>query len=153
MDFVKFLVVISYMIIGSVVGIFLIPELLVDFHVNHPPIMDNNYVTAFIGMVVFFLIFGWFIPRIANMLKNIEQFILSYSAIEIIFATIGLFTGLTISVMISFILEFIGTNFINRIVPLIITLLLGYLGFQFGLKKRDEMLLFFTRKHGAFNVH
>ncbi|NJH81024.1 PIN/TRAM domain-containing protein [Staphylococcus hyicus] len=142
MDFVKFLVVISYMIIGSVLGLFLIPELLVDFHLNHPPILDNNYVTAFIGMVVFFLIFVWFIPRIANMLKNIEQFILSYSAIEIIFATIGLFTGLTISVMISFILEFIGTNFINRIVPLIITLLLGYLGFQFGLKKRDEMLLF-----------
>ena len=142
MDFVKFLVVISFMIIGGVLGLFLIPGILIDFHVSHPPIMENSYVTAIIGMLVFFLIFGWFIPRIAYTLKNVEQFILSYSAIEIIFATIGLFTGLMISVMISFILEFIGTDFINRIVPIIVTLLLGYLGFQFGLKKRDEMLLF-----------
>ncbi|PWZ93783.1 PIN/TRAM domain-containing protein, partial [Staphylococcus pseudintermedius] len=30
----------------------------------------------------------------------------------------------------------------NRIVPILLTLSLSYLGFQFGLKKRDEMLLF-----------
>ncbi|MDA3101441.1 PIN/TRAM domain-containing protein, partial [Staphylococcus pseudintermedius] len=75
-------------------------------------------------------------------MKDLEQFVLGYSAIEIIFATIGLFMGLLISVMISFILEFIGTDLINRIVPILLTLSLSYLGFQFGLKKRDEMLLF-----------
>lgn len=78
-------------------------------------------------------------------MKDLEQFVLGYSAIEIIFATIGLFMGLLISVMISFILEFIGTDLINRIVPILLTLSLSYLGFQFGLKKRDEMLLFYQK--------
>ncbi|UXR54804.1 PIN/TRAM domain-containing protein [Staphylococcus schleiferi] len=142
MDFVKLLVILSYIVIGSVLGIVLIPEIVVDFEVSHPPMIENSYFAAFMGTVLMFLLFGWFIPRIAYAIKDLEQFVLGYSAIEIIFATIGLFMGLLISVMISFILEFIGTDFINRIIPIILTLILSYLGFQFGLKKRDEMLLF-----------
>lgn len=83
-------------------------------------------------------------------MKDLEQFVLGYSAIEIIFATIGLFMGLLISVMISFILEFIGTDLINRIVPILLTLSLSYLGFQFGLKNVMKCCCF-TRKYGAFD--
>src|SRR5699024_10612425 len=50
--------------------------------------------------------------------------------------------GLLISVMISFISQIIGNNVLNHFVPIIVTIILGYLGFQFGLRKRDEMLLF-----------
>ncbi|MDU0374531.1 PIN/TRAM domain-containing protein [Staphylococcus pseudintermedius] len=142
MDFIKLLVIVSYIIIGSVLGILLIPAVMIDFNVSHPPMMENSYVTSIMGVAIMFLLFGWFIPRIAYAMKDLEQFVLGYSAIEIIFATIGLFMGLLISVMISFILEFIGTDLINRIVPILLTLSLSYLGFQFGLKKRDEMLLF-----------
>ena len=64
------------------------------------------------------------------------------SAVEILFATIGLIIGLLIAVMASFILEMIGNSIFNHFIPIIITLILCYLGFQFGLKKRDEILLF-----------
>ncbi|EIJ6033661.1 TRAM domain-containing protein, partial [Acinetobacter baumannii] len=40
------------------------------------------------------------------------------------------------------ILEMIGNSILNHFVPMIITIILCYLGFQFGLKKRDEMLMF-----------
>ena len=66
------------------------------------------------------------------------------SAVEILFATIGLIIGLFISVMVSFILEMIGNSILNHFVPMIITIILCYLGFQFGLKK-DEMLMFYQR--------
>lgn len=71
-----------------------------------------------------------------------EQWIMKRSAVEILFATIGLIIGLLIAVMASFILEMIGNSIFNHFIPIIITLILCYLGFQFGLKKRDEMLLF-----------
>lgn len=142
MKLVKLLVIIAFIAIGNVLGVFLIPEILTDFHLSHPVILENNYISALIGMVVLFLLLGWLIPKIACGIKELEQMILSYSAIEIIFATIGLVIGLVISVMVSFILELIGGGFLNHIVLIIVTLLLCYLGFQFGLKKRDEMLLF-----------
>lgn len=75
-------------------------------------------------------------------MKDLEQMIMRQSAIEILFATIGLIIGLLISVMISFIFQIIGNNVLNHFVPIIVTIILGYLGFQFGLRKRDEMLLF-----------
>ncbi|QLK85326.1 PIN/TRAM domain-containing protein [Staphylococcus sp. 17KM0847] len=142
MDFVKLLVTTAYIIIGSVLGYFLVPEILHDFNMRHPIFLENGYVASIIGVLCFFLVFGWSIGRVTIAVKALEQFILSYSAVEVIFATVGLLMGLLISVMIAFILEFIGTTFINRIVPIIVTLLLSYLGFQFGLKKRDEMLRF-----------
>ena len=74
--------------------------------------------------------------------KELEQVIMRRSAVEILFATIGLIIGLFISVMVSFILELIGNSILNHFIPIIITIILCYLGFQFGLKKRDEMLMF-----------
>lgn len=73
------------------------------------------------------------------------------SAVEILFATIGLIIGLFISVMVSFILEMIGNSILNHFVPMIITIILCYLGFQFGLKKEMKCLCF-TREYGTFDV-
>ena len=78
-------------------------------------------------------------------MKELEQAIMRRSAIEILFATIGLIIGLLISVMISFIFQIIGNTVLNHFVPVIVTIILGYLGFQFGLRKRDEMLLFYRK--------
>ncbi len=49
-----------------------------------------------------FLIFGVFIRRVTNAIKGLEHFIMRRSAVEILFATIGLIIGLLISVMVSF---------------------------------------------------
>ena len=64
------------------------------------------------------------------------------SAVEILFATIGLIIGLFISVMVSFILELIFNA--QSFYPNYNNLFTCYLGFQFGLKKRDEMLIIFA---------
>ncbi|GGG97721.1 PIN/TRAM domain-containing protein [Staphylococcus pragensis] len=142
MKVLKGIVVIIYIILGTSLGILLIPEILHDLNIKNHPILTNYYVDGFIGIVLFFLIFGLFINKVTKTLKNVEQWILQRSAVEILFATLGLIIGLFISVMASFILEMIGNSILNHLVPIIITLLLCYLGFQFGLKKRDEMLMF-----------
>ena len=102
-------------------------------------------------MIVFFLIFGLFINKVTRLLKEAEMWIMKRSAVEILFATLGLVVGLFISVMASFILEMIGNSILNHLVPIIITLLLCYLGFQFGLKSVMKCLCF-ARKYSTFNV-
>ena len=142
MKVLKGIIIIIYIILGASFGIMLIPEILNDLGMNNHPIYTNHYVDGFIGMIVFFLIFGLFINKVTRLLKEAEMWIMQRSAVEILFATLGLVVGLFISVMASFILEMIGNSILNHLVPIIITLLLCYLGFQFGLKKRDEMLMF-----------
>lgn len=142
MKVLKGIIIIIYIILGASFGIMLIPEILNDLGMNNHPIYTNHYVDGLIGMIVFFLIFGLFINKVTRLLKEAEMWIMKRSAVEILFATLGLVVGLFISVMVSFILEMIGNSILNHLVPIIITLLLCYLGFQFGLKKRDEMLMF-----------
>lgn len=139
---IRVIVILCYVILGASLGVYFIPEIINDTGLSHYPLLKNSYFTGLLGIVIFFLLFGWFIRKIALGLREVEQTIMRQSAIEILFATIGLMIGLLISVMISFIFQIIGNNVLNHFVPIIITIILGYLGFQFGLKKRDEMLLF-----------
>lgn len=142
MDILKFIVVIIYFIVGAVLGILIIPEVVNDIGVTSYPILKNHYIDGLLGALIFFIIFGFFINQVTQLIRTMEQWIMKRSAVEILFATIGLIIGLLIAVMASFILEMIGNSIFNHFIPIIITLILCYLGFQFGLKKRDEMLLF-----------
>lgn len=141
MNIVKLMVIIIYLIIGSALGIIIIPEIANDLGLQNSSFLKNHYVDGIIGSIFMFLIFGVFIRRVTNAIKGLEHFIMRRSAVEILFATIGLIIGLLISVMVSFILESIGNSIFNHFIPVIITILLCYFGFQFGLKKRDEMLM------------
>jgi uncharacterized protein YacL len=139
---VKFIVILCYIILGASLGVYFIPAITTDAGLGDIALLTNSYFTGLIGIILFFLIFGWFINKITLGMKELERAFMRQSAVEILFATIGLIIGLLISVMISFIFQIIGNNVLNHFVPIIITIVLGYLGFQFGLKKRDEMLLF-----------
>ncbi|OHO68523.1 hypothetical protein HMPREF2580_10280 [Staphylococcus sp. HMSC036D05] len=142
MSITRLMVLVIYIIIGAALGIIIIPEVVADIGMKVPPIITNHYVDGFVGIILFFAIFGFFIKRVTHAFKELEQVIMRRSAVEILFATIGLIIGLFISVMVSFILELIGNSILNHFIPIIITIILCYLGFQFGLKKRDEMLMF-----------
>ncbi|KDE95447.1 membrane protein [Staphylococcus sp. TE8] len=142
MNIIRLMVVIIYIIIGAALGIIIIPEVVSDLGINTYPIITNHYIDGLIGIILFFIIFGFFLKKVTYAFKELEQIIMRRSAVEILFATIGLIIGLFISVMVSFILELIGNSMLNHFIPIIITIILCYLGFQFGLKKRDEMLMF-----------
>ena len=107
MKVLKGIIIIIYIILGASFGIMLIPEILNDLGMNNHPIYTNHYVDGLIGMIVFFLIFGLFINKVTRLLKEAEIWIMQRSAVEILFATLGLVVGLFISVMVSFILEMI----------------------------------------------
>ncbi|AYU53935.1 PIN/TRAM domain-containing protein [Staphylococcus debuckii] len=147
MKIIRMIVIASYIILGATLGVIIIPSVARDTGILHTyPWLANKYIISLIGILIFFLIFGIFIPRITKYVRKLEIFIMRHSAIEILFAAIGLIMGLLISVMISFILNLIGSSLFLHVLPIIITVFLSYLGFQFGLKKRDEMLMFLPEK-------
>ena len=130
LNITKAIVVAIYIIVGAALGVIIIPEVVTDLGIHHHAVITNYYVDGFIGIIIFFIIFGLFINKVTYAFKQFEQLIMRRSAVEILFATIGLIIGL------------LGNSILNHFVPMIITIILCYLGFQFGLKKRDEMLMF-----------
>lgn len=143
MKILKGLIILCYLVIGSSLGIMVIPELINAFSIQPEQVLTNPYIDGLIGAVVIFLLFGFLIDKIVDMADQGEKYLLKRSILEIFFATVGVMIGLMIAVMVSFILEMIGAPVLKHILPIIIAAFLCYLDFQIGLQKREEILRLF----------
>nr|WP_263314326.1 PIN/TRAM domain-containing protein [Mammaliicoccus sp. Marseille-Q6498] len=143
MKILKGLIILCYLVIGSSLGIMIIPELINAFSIQPTEMLSNPYIDGLIGVVVIFLLFGFLINKVVDIADQGEKYLLKRSILEIFFATIGVMIGLMIAVMVSFILEMIGAPVLKHILPIIIAAFLCYLGFQIGLQKREEILRLF----------
>lgn len=142
----KKLVTLIFIVVGASLGIFAIPELIRLFNLNVPEILKNAYVDGAIGIIVFFILFYWLIDRVVNLIIKCEKSLLNINFMELIFATLGMILGLMIASMISLIFNFMGFTLLKNTVPVILAVVLGYLGFQVGLKKRDEIQSFLPER-------
>ncbi|MCH4984303.1 PIN/TRAM domain-containing protein [Macrococcoides goetzii] len=142
----KKLVTLIFIVVGASLGIFAIPELIRLFNLNVPEILKNAYVDGAIGIIVFFILFYWLINRVVNLIIKGEKSLLNINFMELIFATLGMILGLMIASMISLIFNNMGFTLLKNTVPVILAVVLGYLGFQVGLKKRDEIQSFLPER-------
>src|SRR5699024_545863 len=67
---------------------------------------------------------------------------------DLLFGSFGLVGGLVIAYLVNIPLTDINIYLVSQVLPLFITILLGYFGFQVGFRRRDELmnLLNFNRK-------
>src|SRR5690606_13178338 len=71
----------------------------------------------------------------------IEEGLVKIPIGDLIFGSLGLIIGLVIAFLINLpIQEITNIEFVSKVIPLFVTILLGYFGFQVGFRRRDELL-------------
>ena len=135
-----------FLIIGGTLGILLLPELFKLLHINDIPLINNSYVTAIIGAIIFYLITFWAVDYVFNFIKWTEDSLVKIPVTDVLFGSVGLIFGLFVAFLISFALNAVQVPILNAVAPILLTLLFGYLGFQVGFKKRDELLGLFGNR-------
>ncbi|MED3548908.1 PIN/TRAM domain-containing protein [Cytobacillus praedii] len=139
-----------FLIIGVTLGIFLIPDLLRLLSLDNITMLNNPYMSAVLGAIIFYLISFWAVDYVVNFVKWVEESLVRVPITDIIFGSIGLVFGLIVAFLIGYALNAIEVPILNTVAPIVLTLIFGYLGFQVGFKKRDELLnLFSNRKKKA----
>ncbi|HJV16124.1 MAG TPA: PIN/TRAM domain-containing protein, partial [Bacillales bacterium] len=133
---------------GGTLGILLIPELLSLLNLTDKPIIDNSYVTAILGAIIFYLISFWAVEYVIGFIKWAEDSLVKVPVTDVLFGSVGLIFGLLVAFLIGFALNAIEVPILNAVAPILLTLVFGYLGFQVGFKKRDELLNLFSNKIG-----
>ncbi len=135
-----------FIIVGGVVGIFLIPELFVLSNIQDIPLITNAYTSAAIGAIIFFLISIWTTEYVINWVKWIEDSLLRAPVPDLLFGSLGLVFGLIIAYLIVNVipLDNIPYRIFSTIIPVFLAFFLGYLGFQVGFKKKDELISLFS---------
>ena len=132
-----------FLITGGTLGILLIPQLLKLISFDDIPIISNSYVTAIIGAIIFYLITFWAVDYVLEFIKWAEDSLVKIPVTDVIFGSLGLIFGLLVAFLIGFALNAVQVPILNAVAPILLTLLFGYLGFQVGFKKRDELLNLF----------
>ena len=135
-----------FLIIGGTLGIFLIPDLLALVNLEEIPLIDNAYVSALLGALIFYFITFWAIDYVTDFVRWLEESLIKAPLTDVIFGSVGLFFGLLVAFLIGFALNAIQVPVFNTVAPILLTLVFGYLGFQVGFKKRDEWLGLFSSK-------
>jgi uncharacterized protein YacL len=135
-----------FLIMGGTLGILLLPELFNLLHINDIPLINNSYITAVLGAIIFYLITFWAVDHVFNFIKWAEDSLVKVPVTDVLFGSVGLIFGLLVAFLIGFALNAIQVPILNAVVPILLTILFGYLGFQVGFKKRDELLGLFGNR-------
>lgn len=138
-----------FLILGGTLGIFLIPELLKLLKLDGVALINNPYISAIIGAIIFYLITFWAVDYIVNTVKWLEDRLIKAPITDIIFGSLGLTFGLILAFLAGLAINQMEIPILNNFVPILLTLLLGYLGFQVGFKKRDELTNLFSINRSA----
>lgn len=141
----RYLLYVLYFIIGLSLGVWLLPSVFGLLPLELPELIDNVFVYAFIGGVLFLTLFFWSVDQVEKLIRKGEGVILNRSIVEITFATLGMIIGLVIAVLISLLLNTLNIPLISDIVSFVLAVVLGYLGFQIGMKKYGEVLDLFQK--------
>ena len=129
------------LLIGGTLGVLFLPYLFTLSSFTSQPMVDNPYVAAVLGAIVLYLLSLFIADPIVNFIKWMEDLLLKAPIFDLLFGTIGLMVGLSVAFLVSFGLSSLEIPFITSILsvlPVLLSILLGYLGFQVGFKKREE---------------
>lgn len=136
----RYLLYILYFFCGVSLGVWLFPDLISIMPVNLPAILNNALVHALLGGLLFLILFYWSIDKVEQLIRKGEGILLNRNLPEIIFATLGMVIGLVVAVLISLLLNTLNIPIVSEVISFALAIILGYLGFQIGLKKHSEVL-------------
>ncbi|TLS35552.1 PIN/TRAM domain-containing protein [Pseudalkalibacillus caeni] len=142
---IKWVVQLFFVILGGTLGLLYIPDLIRLLNMGAlPPVFTNSYAGAVIGAILFFLATFWITDYIVGLIRLVEEKVVKAPVTDVIFGTLGLVFGLIVAFLINGSLNEIKIPVISSVLPIFISVLLGYLGFQVGFKKRDELISLFS---------
>ncbi|MFD2925260.1 PIN/TRAM domain-containing protein [Halobacillus naozhouensis] len=124
---------------GGTLGYLYIPEVLSMMNLSWQ-VWIQSVVGALLGALILFLLTFWVVDYIVNFLRWVEDTLVRAPVADLLFGSLGLIVGLLIAYLVNNILQDIKIQIVNQILPIFLTFLLGYFGFQVGFKRKDEFL-------------
>ncbi len=141
---VKKIVQLFFIIVGGTLGFLYFPLFLELMNVGNIGWLASPYACTVYGAIILFLSTFWLTDYIVGLIRKIEESLVKAPATDILFGSLGLIVGLIVAFLIMIPLKSIKFEVLSTIIPIFVTLFLGYLGFQTGFKKREELINLFS---------
>lgn len=100
----------------------------------------SPYLGSLLGALLLFLISYLLADYIVGFLKWIEDGLIKIHVGDLFFGSLGLIIGLVVAYLINIYIKDIGLQIVSQVVPIFIMVILAYLGFQVGFRRREEFV-------------
>ena len=100
--------------------------------------VNQSIFNLVIGAIIFYLLSLVLKDTIIRAIKQIETFLSQKSSVYLLFGSVGTLIGLLLAVLFLIPIQSIGVPFINQIMPPVLAILLGYLGFTVATSRVDD---------------
>lgn len=142
----KNIVHLFFIITGGTLGYLYMPQVIELLNFTNASWLVSPYTGTVLGAIILFLVSYLLAGYIVEFLKWVEDALIKVPVGDLFFGSVGLIIGLIIAYLINITLQDINIKVVSQILPLFITILLGYFGFQVGFRRRDEFLGLLNRK-------
>lgn len=130
-------------IVGATLGFALVPDLILGLYFGDhvPGWLIHPYIGALFGAVILFLLSFWYADIVVRFVGLVEERLVRAPAGDVLFGTVGLVFGLIVASLVQPLLAF---PVLNWVLSFFLTILLAYIGFRVGFKKRYELINLFS---------
>ena len=142
----KRVIQVAFLFIGGALGLIFLPPLYEFMNLSSNPWLNNPYFSVAIGAALLFVLSFGLSDYFVKLINWLEDVLFKLPAADLLFGTLGLIVGLSVATLVGVAINRMNIPFITAVVPVILSLVLGYLGFRLGFSKRDELLQMFTGK-------
>lgn len=111
---------------------------------NFGEVSGPKYIGAVLGAIVFYLLSNLVVDYIVNGVNWGEETLIKLPIVDVMFGAMGLITGLIVAFLLYLPISSISIPVVEDLLPLFVSGLLGYMGFQVGFRKRDEIMAVFS---------
>ncbi|MCS1352508.1 PIN/TRAM domain-containing protein [Mechercharimyces sp. CAU 1602] len=143
----KRFVQLTFLLVGAMLGYTLGPlmfQLLQNSPLHLGDVPAPEYVGVVIGAILLYLLTLRLSDYVVKWIRWSEERLVKIPATDILFGAFGLIFGLIVASLLESTLTRIPIPGFDVVLPLLISGILGYLGFRVGYSKRDELLSIFT---------
>src|SRR5690625_2875688 len=134
-----------FIITGGTLGFLYFPNIIKLIGLTDSAWYTTTYFGSVASAIIFFFISLLVADYVLEFLKWIEEGLVKIPLVDLLFGTVGLVLGLLVAYLINISLQDISLKIVSEIVPLFLTIIIGYLGFQVGFQRREEFMNLFSK--------
>lgn len=142
----KKIVHLFFIVLGGTIGYLYIPTIVGLMGVTDAKWAASPILGCIVGAIILFLLSYLLADYVVEFFKWVEDGLIRIPVGDLLFGTLGLIIGLVVAYLITIPLQEIKIKVVSQVLPIFITILAGYLGFQVGFRRREEFVNLLNRK-------
>lgn len=124
-------------LVGGAIGLLILPSLWEITHLQYGW-LDNSVTDFIIGMLLLLFLSFYLVDYIDHKLGDVEKYLATKNPLTLLIGSVTTILGLLIAVLISSLFVNSDIFLINTVIPILLMLVLGYLGFRLGTTRIEE---------------